>query len=195
MLQHAAVYLIYVSIHAKKILSVCSFAVKLLQQAHKNQDIIKHIKSTWLTLSVQCIKNHHNHHLSTSPWKSVRLCFCSFLTLIGSFTFLLSALSLFLVAACLCLTEGRSHHNTKITALIKKLEEARDSRRFNGRVQVADDGDDCPGGSDYYCDQTDFCCDKTVTGDDPAWVCCTTKQIVYIGFGCAETEDNCNGLP
>ena len=110
--------------------------------------------------------------------------------------FLISALSLFLVAACLCLTEGRSHRNTKITALIKKLdmEEARDSKRFDGRVQV-EDADDCDGGSDYYCAETDFCCPKTVTGDDPAYVCCTTKQIVYIGWGCAKTEDNCNGLP
>ncbi len=59
------------------------------------------------------------------------------------FVFSLSALSLFLVAACLCLTEGRSHGNAKINALIKRLEKAQDIR-FEGEalanVRVSDDG-------------------------------------------------------
>ena len=111
---------------------------------------------------------------------------------------LLSALALFLVAACLCLTEGRSHGNAKMSALIKRLEMALAPNKavLAGEAVVADvqyDGqcDDQYGddGIKYWCPTNDKCCPHPANnGDDGDYVCCQPDADPAI---CASIADAC----
>ena len=93
--------------------------------------LLYHNINTWSSFSVKLIKklHHENRYICISIW---------------FYAFSLSALSLFLVAACLCLTESRSHGNRKINSIIKRLEMGRDPRfeAALAHVQVSDDNCD-----------------------------------------------------
>ena len=100
------------------------------------------------------------------------------------------ALSFFLVAACLCLTESRSHFNGKINALITRLEKARDPR-FEGKVQMVEYDGQCDwiGGKTYWCPLSDKCCPYPADNDLPGdWVCCDYDAT---GVTCANPEYEC----
>ena len=121
-------------------------------------------------------------------------------TFILFYAFLLSALSLFLVAACLCLTESRVHFNGKINALIKKLEQAL-APRFEGEMKMVGSYDgmcddrDADHGELYWCPASmtgsseDECCVYPAgNGDDGDYVCCNYDET---GVVCANTEYSC----
>ena len=104
----------------------------------------------------------------------------------------LSALALFLVAACLCLTEGRSHGNSKMNALIKRLEMALAPSKavLAGEAVVADVRDQCDSIL-YWCPPTDSCCLHPAgnnPGVDGDWFCCQPDANPTI---CASTADAC----
>ena len=112
----------------------------------------------------------------------VFFCFLNLITFIWFYAFSLSALSLFLVAACLCLIESRSHGNAKINALIKRLEMARNPQfegevvldNFRGPSKCDKYGD----GVLYWCPDTDKCCTHLATnGNDGNWFCCDLSSV------------------
>ena len=105
---------------------------------------------------------------------------------------LLSALALFLVATCLCLTEGRSHGNAKMSALIKRLEMALYPSKgvLPGEAAVDFHPDKCDSYL-YWCPPTDSCCLHPADNNPPTdedWVCCQPDASPNI---CASTPDAC----
>merc|ERR1711983_5629 len=83
------------------------------------------------------------------------------------------------VAACLCLTESRSHGNAKMNALIKKLEEA---SMFEGEVALT--ADDC----DYDHKCYDHCCPHKADVDGARFICCDPKWYPTV---CATSKEAC----
>merc|ERR1712147_14093 len=94
-----------------------------------------------------------------------------------------------LVPACLCLTESRSHGNTKINSLIKRLEKAWDSR-LEGEVALADVGavGDCD--IEHACVQNGErkCCPHPASVPGSRFICCDEKWAPTV---CATSEDAC----
>ena len=101
---------------------------------------------------------------------------------------------MFLVAACLCLTEGRSHGNAKMNTLIKRLKMASAPSKavLAGEADVADVGAHWHGQCDsvlYWCPDTDTCCMYPAdNGNDGDWVCCQPDS----SYVCGSTADACD---
>ena len=107
----------------------------------------------------------------------------SYFTHLVLYTVSLSALTLFLVAACLCLTESRSHGNTKLNTntLIERLEKAWTSL-FEGEVALT--ADDC----DYDHKCYDHCCPHKASVNGTNWICCDPKWLPTV---CATSKEAC----
>ena len=100
--------------------------------------------------------------------------------------FFFSVLSLFLVAACLCLIESRSHGNAKINALIKRLEKAWDSRFDDDAVPDQVGGHV---GCDWEHTCVNGCCPYPAgNGNDGDFVCCAAA---FAPTTCASSKDAC----
>merc|ERR1719297_682894 len=106
------------------------------------------------------------------------------------------AFTLFLGAACLCLTEGRSHGNAKMNTLIKRLKMALAPSKavLAGEAVLADvrGPDDCDQYGDgilYWCPGTDTCCTHPASNNPPTdgdWFCCDADDYPVI---CASDPD------